>query len=415
MDHFVHDPDIMSDADRLLNGRTRAIRLKGKIAQAFRERSWAQTAKIIRAWMIWVMLLDLLTLTLNMMLLPKTSSLAMLAPGSIIPPAAIAVYFFWRRRHSDAALAWSLASGMFFILLAVGLMGVAGGGEFYERYLNVMLFVALTGIIIFNVPFAQTVTLAVVALGQYFLFQMQNPTVEIRSTLSAFLFFASGIGATVVARRTMTILAQKSFLLELRDRRRLVELGEANDRLERLSKTDPLTGVANRRWMTEVLERLWSKSENGQPAIAMLMCDIDQFKALNDRCGHAEGDRCLAEVARIIGSRIARDLDYVARYGGEEFLVLLPGASETAAMATAERIRQSVVAAALPNPGSRVSRYVTLSIGVAVQQSQGPARTPDQLQSEADAALYQAKRAGRNRVELHQRSSAGVQATPNVA
>ena len=99
----------------------------------------------------------------------------------------------------------------------------------------------------------------------------------------------------------------------------------------------------------------------------MLMCDIDDFKKLNDHLGHAEGDRCLVEVARIIQDSVRRDCDHVARYGGEEFLVLLVGVGKEEALSVAERIRESVEAAAIPNPASRVSRHVTLSIGVAVQ------------------------------------------------
>ena len=165
----------------------------------------------------------------------------------------------------------------------------------------------------------------------------------------------------------MTILAQKTFLFELRDRRRVAELAEANDRLEHLARTDPLTGIANRRSMTETLDHLWSGGRKCPGGAAMLMCDIDDFKKLNDRLGHAEGDRCLVQVAALFGTMSGAMRDHVARYGGEEFLVLLPGADEQEAIIVAERIRESVEAAAFPNPASRVSRLVTLSIGVAVK------------------------------------------------
>ncbi len=184
--------------------------------------------------------------------------------------------------------------------------------------------------------------------------------------------------------------------------RRVAELADANARLERLAKTDPLTGIANRRWMMETLNRLWSTGAERRPGTAMLMCDIDDFKSLNDRLGHAEGDRCLVKVAGIIQSSVRRNRDHVARYGGEEFLVVLPGANEEAAVATAERIRASVEAASLPNPASRVAPYVTLSIGVAAQAPGEEIVAPEKLQNQADAALYLAKQAGRNRVVLYQ-------------
>lgn len=417
LDLYMRDPAIMSQAERLLSGRTRDIRLNGRLARAFRDRSWRQTAKIIRSWMIWVVVLDILTLAINTFLLPRTVTLAMLAPGSVIAPAALVVALIWRKQHSEIILSASLMIGMFVILLAASLTGVAAGGEWHERYLNVMVFIAIAGITIFSVPLWQTLGIAVMALGFYLLFQLQNPRVEVLSTLSAFLFFVCGVGATVVARRTMTILAHKAFLLELRDRRRLAELEEANSRLEQLSRTDPLTGVANRRWMTEMLATLWSDAGGRPGGVAMLMCDIDEFKSLNDRRGHAEGDHCLVEVARIIGNRVRRGVDYVARYGGEEFLVLLPQATETEALEVAERIRQGVAAAAIPNPGSRVCPIVTISIGVAVEPTGTGRSTPEQLQSQADMALYFAKRAGRNRVELYKPKLLGLggRTTPNVA
>ncbi|TPJ77270.1 diguanylate cyclase [Mesorhizobium sp. B2-6-2] len=394
------DPALSPEVDRLLVRRTRDIRLTGEIKRLFRARVWSQTAKIIRAWMIWVAVLDMLTLAFNMLMLPTAIAQSMLLPGAIIPPVVIAVVLVWRKPRPSWLEGASLIIGMFLILLSVALVGVAAGGEFYERQLNVMLFVAITAIIIFGIPLAWTVTIAALALGLYLVFQVQNPAIEHGSAVAGTLFFASGIFATVAARRIMTILAQKTFLFELRDQRRVAELAKANHRLELLAKTDPLTGIANRRWMTETLDHLWGNDKRCLDGAAMLMCDIDRFKKLNDHLGHSEGDRCLVEVANIIQENVRRDCDLVARYGGEEFLVLLPGVSEEEAVSVAERVRKSVEAAALPNPGSRVSRSVTLSIGVAVQTAD-EAISPEQLQRQADAALYLAKQTGRNRVLLH--------------
>lgn len=397
----VQDPAIMAEVERLLACRTRDIRLKGELHRLFQERSWSRTAKIIRAWMTWVALLDALTLSLYAFLLPKAIALSMLPSACILPPAALATAFVWRRPRAYRLQKISIMAGMFLILLSVALVGVSAGGEFYERHLNIMLFVAITAIIIFGIPLAWTVTVASFALGLYLVFQLQNPSLEKGSAVAATLFFASGIIATVVARRTMTILAQKTFLLELRDRSRVAELADANARLERLARTDPLTGIANRRWMMETLNRLWSEGKKRRGGAAMLMCDVDEFKNLNDRLGHAEGDRCLVKVAGIIESCVRRNRDHVARYGGEEFLVVLPGVDEREAITVAERIRESVEAASLPNPASRVSPYVTISIGVAAQAPSDEIISPEQLQNQADAALYLAKRAGRNRVVPH--------------
>ncbi|WP_290891732.1 diguanylate cyclase [Hoeflea sp.] len=391
----------MAEVERLLSHPARHIRLNDEINRLFKDRIWPQTSKIIRAWMIWVAILGVLTFIFNILLLPPDVSKSMVRPGAMLPPIALAVALVWRRPRATWLQGSLLIAGVFAILLLIALVGVSAGGEFYERHLNIMLFVAITAIIIFGIPLVWTVIIATQALSIYFVFQLTNPSLELGSALASMLLFTTGVVATVAARRNMTILAQKAFLFELRDRRRVSEQAEVNDRLECLARTDPLTGLANRRSMTETIDHLWNKGKKGPERVAMLMCDIDEFKKLNDHLGHAEGDRCLVQVAGIIQKHVRRNLDHVARYGGEEFLVILPGMSEKQALCVAERVRKKVEAASLPNPMSRVSQNVTLSIGIAVQVPNGENLSSEQLQCNADAALYRAKQLGRNRVIIH--------------
>ncbi len=373
--------------------------------QHFRERSWPQMSKLVRAWMIWVVVLDLLTLAVNAVLLPAEPVRLMLAPASILIPAALAAEFIFRRPHPIWMQGVAILLGVFLILLSVALVGVSAGGEFYERHLTIMLFVAVTAIIIFPIPFSWTVGIAASALGLYLAFQLNNPAIARGSALAGALFFATGVIATVAARHTANILAHKTFLLVLRDRKRLDELTDANTRLELLARTDPLTGIANRRCMIETLDRVWTGEGEQTRGNAVLMCDVDHFKQLNDSLGHAEGDRCLVKVAGIIQSSLRDDRDQVARYGGEEFLVLLRDADEQEACVVAEQIRSRVEAASLPNPKSTTNEYVTVSIGVSVTSQDDPSITADVLQRQADEALYRAKQGGRNRVTFFQRSS----------
>jgi diguanylate cyclase (GGDEF)-like protein len=148
----------------------------------------------------------------------------------------------------------------------------------------------------------------------------------------------------------------------------------------------------------ETLHRVGSDAFEQADGTAILMCDVDHFKQLNDSLGHAEGDRCLVKVAGIIQSSLRDERDQVARYGGEEFLVLLRETSENDAAMVAERIRSRVEAASLPNPRSTVAPYVTVSIGVAIVEGGASRLSSDALQQRADEALYEAKKAGRNRV-----------------
>lgn len=393
-------PSIGAEVERLLAGRTRDIRLSRELAGLFRERSWPQAAKIIRAWMVWVVILDVLTLAVNAALLPAETVVRMLEPASILPPAALAVALVFARPRALWLEGAAIHVGLFLILLSVALVGVSAGGEFYERHLTIMLFVAVTAIIIFPIPLPWAVAIGLYALCLYLLFQLHNPDIGTGSVVAGTLFFASGVAATIVARRTATLLAHKTFLLELRDRMRVAELTDANGRLELLARTDPLTGIANRRWMIETLDRLWSDGESVNLA-SILMCDVDHFKHLNDSLGHAEGDRCLVKVAGIIQSCMRDERDQVARYGGEEFLVLLPGADASQAEAVAERIRGRVEAASLPNPASTVSSFVTVSIGIATFDRNAERLSAEELQRRADEALYRAKSEGRNRAKAY--------------
>jgi hypothetical protein len=191
LDHYIRDPEIMAEVERLLAGRTRDIRLKGRLAEAYRQRSWRQTAKVIRAWMIWVVLVDLFMLGLNMLLLPREMAVAMLVPGAVIVAAALLVAFVWRKPHSQMVLGTTLIIGMLVILLSVSGMGVVSGGLLLERYVHIMLFVAITGVIIFSIPFVQTLAIAVSGMALYLAFQLGAPDASVWKSLSGFFFFAN--------------------------------------------------------------------------------------------------------------------------------------------------------------------------------------------------------------------------------
>jgi diguanylate cyclase (GGDEF)-like protein len=140
---------------------------------------------------------------------------------------------------------------------------------------------------------------------------------------------------------------------------------------------------------------LWQAARDGDP-FALMLVDVDHFKRFNDHYGHGAGDACLCEISRLLTARAGGSADLVSRYGGEEFALLLPGLDSRAAMALAERIRLALNARALPHAGRGDGLgHVTVSIGVAA--SPDGAKTPDALVEAADAALYRAKSAGRNR------------------
>jgi diguanylate cyclase (GGDEF)-like protein len=163
--------------------------------------------------------------------------------------------------------------------------------------------------------------------------------------------------------------------------------------LEELATRDPLTGLDNRRGLLLDASRLLP-DDGPTPAIAVLVCDIDRFKHINDGHGHPVGDRVLVRFAELALGELRRDVDLLARWGGEEFVAVLPGAALEEALAVAERLRSAVEAEPFLVPPLRL--HLTVSIGVATLAS--GERTLGPAIARADAALYAAKQAGRNRI-----------------
>ena len=175
--------------------------------------------------------------------------------------------------------------------------------------------------------------------------------------------------------------------------RLLGRLTEQNLALEQLATTDPLTGLANRRRLFELLEYETARHRRTPRPLSLLLIDIDHFKKVNDNWGHNAGDRVLQGLARVLVSGL-RQADLTARYGGEEFLVVLPDTGAEGALAVAELVRRRVAASRLPL-GEGETLQLTVSVGVATLQSE---ESIAHLIDRADRALYQAKHQGRNRV-----------------
>ncbi len=187
--------------------------------------------------------------------------------------------------------------------------------------------------------------------------------------------------------------------------RRLVEAGaalrEASSRLEQLAITDAMTGILNRRGLENRLSAEFNRSRRYDRRLSLLMIDIDSFKAINDGLGHAYGDFVLAEVASMLASNV-RDSDVVGRYGGEEFVVVLPETASGDAVTVAEKLRLAVSEHAIDRDGDHVEATVSVGVATLVDVEAGA----DALVALADRAMYQAKRAGKDRVVMAEPSRA---------
>jgi diguanylate cyclase (GGDEF)-like protein len=193
-------------------------------------------------------------------------------------------------------------------------------------------------------------------------------------------------------------LVQQNALLLLEIERRTkaeIALQEANQKLHELVWSDSLTQIANRRYLDDYLQREWQRAAREKISLSLLLCDIDYFKSYNDTYGHLAGDACLKRVAQAIDSTVRRPADLVARYGGEEFAVVLPNTSFEGAVRVAENIKSYFEKIKIYHPASGVSKYLTLSIGIATSI---PSHhfSPETLLANSDRALYAAKLRGRN-------------------
>jgi diguanylate cyclase (GGDEF)-like protein len=179
--------------------------------------------------------------------------------------------------------------------------------------------------------------------------------------------------------------------------RDMTEQKLAQTALQNLATRDGLTGIANRRSFDDRLQLEWLRTQREHQPLSLILMDVDFFKRYNDNYGHQQGDECLRQVAAAMAAAVFRPADLVARYGGEEFVVIMPNTNETGALAVAERICERIRELAIAHAYSDVAAHVTVSIGAAtlIPQAEQPS---SELVSAADAALYAAKHAGRDRV-----------------
>ena len=285
---------------------------------------------------------------------------------------AVAVYSAWRRQRSA------------YFFLAAFTMVCLGAAIYALRALGLMPTNMLTANAIQLGSTLEMILLAL-ALADRFI-QMRREKATMQAELLA------------TQNTLIDTLKTNEQRLETHVAERTVALEAANRQLEALSRTDGLTGIANRRRFDEVLTNEWARSQRTGEPLALAMLDIDWFKAYNDRCGHLAGDDCLRNFAGVLASCAVRSTDLVARYGGEEFAIIAPGTTAAQMQALALQVQQALVARALPHP-TTPGGSVTLSAGVAAHIAQAGEESAS-LVAAADQALYQAKATGRNRVVL---------------
>lgn len=261
-------------------------------------------------------------------------------------------------------------------------------------YFTALVVTQLAGLSILRLQFRYAVigAAAILFMGagihMIFAYPLQKAVIDVYFLLSVSVI--SLLSAYFVERFTRQDYVHKQLL-----QREQAQLQEVNEHLQHLVTNDSLTGIANRRYFDEVIEDEWRRAQRGHYPLALLMVDIDHFKAFNDHYGHQKGDEALRIVAKTLGAFGKRAGDMVARYGGEEFVMISAGTAYKDAIALGNKICKAISNVRIPHDNSPVSSVVTVSIGVAtitplLEQDVGT------LIHDADKNLYQAKANGRN-------------------
>jgi diguanylate cyclase (GGDEF)-like protein len=305
----------------------------------------------------------------------------MLRIGVLLPLLALAVLAAWlpglRRHHSTIAAFGVAAIGIVVIYMC---QTAALSGESF--LLMGPLLVVLYACLFLGLMFLNAV---VVSSGLVLAYALIGASIGMQAYMLIYTTTLLAVAAIVGA--------YSAYSFERLLRQNFIEARFLNELAER----DGLSGLYNRRIFDDLMTRIWRQAKREDAAIEIIFIDIDYFKVYNDLYGHQAGDDCLKSVARTIDRAAKRPFDFAARYGGEEFVLVLYGPPPDYAQTLPDRIRLDVAALAIPHEGSGIGNTVTVSVGVAhVRPTEGRSLT-GAIQA-ADEALYEAKRAGRNRV-----------------
>ena len=272
----------------------------------------------------------------------------------------------------------------------------------YHHYGNNIYFAGLMLITIFSyafyrIKFSLAIITAIIIIFGFNIVSWQY--LESKELISKNFFLISDNLIGLIFSYIININDKKFFLLykKLQDEKSI--LYRDKRKFERLAHIDPLTGLANKRYFFENLKYQW-KTHFKKDYLSILMIDIDFFKKYNDLYGHIEGDKCLKIIANTIKNQIRLPKDMVGRFGGEEFLVLLPKTKKEVAVKIAERIRKKIESLKISHLNSQTGNIVTISIGVASMIPED--EDLEKIVLNADTALYNAKKSGRNKVVFFQ-------------
>jgi diguanylate cyclase (GGDEF)-like protein len=372
-----------------LRAKHRGLKFPAWLEERFEIDTRPRRAQRLRAAMVPNAIIYNLFLIADWFLIPDQFWLAALLHAFVVTPWILLASWLAGKRISKLVREGSAASVPVIIVLQIlctfTRTSSADAGHYQYFVLLVMLFTNTVQRLPYR--YAVAVSTSIVVLqGAAIAFSGQMSGA---AAVIAVVTLAVAAYLTLISNYYLERDARRSHLHALRDRLR-------HEQTDVAAKKDALTDLGNRHLLAAKIEEVWGKSNTADVSVAIIMLDIDHFKLFNDRYGHVAGDLCLKRVAACVSAELRNDADVAIRYGGEEILALLPDADMHGAVRVAERIRRAIEGLAVPHEGMGLPKIVTASLGVAAAPI--AIISAAELISAADAALYAAKRDGRNQV-----------------
>lgn len=349
----------------------------------------ARCRQLIVCGLVALALYDLFLIS-DWRLVPDVFQEALVVRLGIVTPLALLIVAlllrgpspFWREASQATISIIVTASILYLTLVSDNPLNV------YHHYGIVLVVLFANVVQRLRFPFAIAASIGTFSVYLAAVLTMQNLPWPVKT--NALMVLSGACVFTLIGNYQLERQLRLSYLLSLRDRMKHQEL-------DSLSRTDPLTGLGNRRRLEHRLVQLWRVTGESKRPVCVLLLDVDHFKSYNDRYGHPAGDLCLKRISALVGGALRSAEDEVFRFGGEEFLVLLPETDLLEGGRVAERIRHAVKLAGILHEASPVAQVLTVSIGIAASVPEGTI-TPEDVIRSADAALYAAKRNGRDQV-----------------
>lgn len=387
-----------ADLDAEMRWARARLRFSAPLEAAYAEDTVAWRRKHYRRSALLGLISYNLFLIVDAVVIPDVFLFSVLLHLGVVTPLMFLAATILTRPLSPRATQWIGTLMPLVYLVQVEVLFLSSTSLSADHYQYVALFPVMFGNSILKLGFRHAILVALVSTVLHAVLVLKFSSFSAPAAVMGIMGLCATCYVTLLALAIQEGEYRRTWLRRRIAELRTVELSHDNAKLSRLSRIDPLTGVANRRGFDLAVESFFATAPRRDEPFCVIMLDVDHFKSYNDTYGHAEGDRCLRTLANVMMDCLNTERDVLGRFGGEEFIAFVPLCHLDAGTELAERIRRALLAVAIPHVRAEGGSIVTASLGVAEGRMTGVAAFHDVI-AHADIALYEAKKAGRNRVE----------------